>query len=280
MSVIIVTYNRAEILAETLKVWAEQDFKDFELIIVDDGSNDGTYDIISKLSDGLPFETRIYRQENKGPGAARNLALRYARGDIIMFVDDDAFPVRQLTLRHVYWHEKYPNAVVRGPVINFSNLEDLQLRPPRTLIEKLKAFSRNYFCTANVSIRKDYLEEVGGFNESFRRWQDTELAYRLRYRFKLRWIFDYNATVWHYKPTDSFKPGHHYREGVFAAKLLKLYPRDFRVKLRTGYYFPNCLLWRIALLEPFDKLLSVIGFERRLEYIRGFLDELKRPEEV
>jgi hypothetical protein len=84
-SVIIPTYNRAELLREALASMAAQNFKDFETIVVDDGSSDGTETVVRSCGFGVHF----LRQSNSGPGAARSFGLRHAQGRYIAFLDSD-----------------------------------------------------------------------------------------------------------------------------------------------------------------------------------------------
>ncbi|PYL17170.1 MAG: family 2 glycosyl transferase, partial [Verrucomicrobia bacterium] len=83
-SVVIPTYNRASYLRATLDSLQAQEFTDYETIVVDDGSTDGTLSILSET----PW-VRVLRQENKGPGAARNLGASQCSGQYIAFLDSD-----------------------------------------------------------------------------------------------------------------------------------------------------------------------------------------------
>ena len=76
VSVVIATYNRARFLPETIDSVLGQRFRDFELIVVDDGSTDDTPELLKSYGDRI----RILCQENRGPAAARNLGIRHARG--------------------------------------------------------------------------------------------------------------------------------------------------------------------------------------------------------
>ena len=84
-SVIVPTFNRAALLREAINSIARQTFRDFELFVVDDGSSDETEAVVTSC--GLPI--RFLRQENRGPGAARNLALHHAQGHYVAFLDSD-----------------------------------------------------------------------------------------------------------------------------------------------------------------------------------------------
>lgn len=85
---IIPTYNEKLVLEECVESLGAQSTTDFEIIIVDDGSVDGTIDILKNLEDSLP-RFKFFQQPHKGPGAARNLGARSAKGNILVFVDAD-----------------------------------------------------------------------------------------------------------------------------------------------------------------------------------------------
>src|SRR6266849_1500345 len=84
-SIVIPTYNRAQLLAHALESVWRQRFRDYEVIVVDDGSNDETQAYLH----GLNNKVRVIRQENRGPGAARNIGAHQAHGDYVAFLDSD-----------------------------------------------------------------------------------------------------------------------------------------------------------------------------------------------
>lgn len=88
ISVIIPTYNEKKVLEKAIESLGEQTYSDFEIIIVDDGSTDGTLEILENLSKTLK-DFSFYRQKHLGAGAARNLGASKAKGDILVFVDAD-----------------------------------------------------------------------------------------------------------------------------------------------------------------------------------------------
>jgi len=94
LSVIIPTYNESDVVSDCLDSLAKQSYKDFEVIVVDDGSTDKTWDLLSKLEKDNPLEKRnlrleILKQQHEGPGAARNLGVSKAKGEILVFIDAD-----------------------------------------------------------------------------------------------------------------------------------------------------------------------------------------------
>ena len=86
VSVIIPTYNRSNILNRTVDSVLNQNYSDFEVIVVNDGSDDNTSEIINSYDD--PRIT-LYEQENKGLSAARNKGINMSEGEYISFIDDD-----------------------------------------------------------------------------------------------------------------------------------------------------------------------------------------------
>lgn len=88
ISVIIPTYNEENVILECLKSLSKQSIKDFEIIVVDDGSTDNTYEILSKLKN-TKSELVLIKGQHEGAGAARNLGAKSAKGDALVFIDAD-----------------------------------------------------------------------------------------------------------------------------------------------------------------------------------------------
>lgn len=105
VSVIVPTYNRAHLIVPTLDSIYQQTYRPIELIIVDDGSDDGTVGVIQdwaghKGAVDTTFSVRYLRQDNAGPSAARNLGLRECSGEFIQFLDaDDILHNRKLAIQ-------------------------------------------------------------------------------------------------------------------------------------------------------------------------------------
>ncbi len=95
VSVIIPVYNASDSLGATLKSLQNQTFKDFEVVIVNDGSTDNSLEIIEEWINSIDIETRVISQENKGLGASRNTAIRTAKAGWLALLDADDM-----------WHER------------------------------------------------------------------------------------------------------------------------------------------------------------------------------
>lgn len=111
ISVVVPTYNKSAYLELSLQSWRDQTFRDYELIIVDDGSTDSTPDILSSFRDSLPI--RAQRTENRGRAAARNHGIALARGDLLVFCDDD----RVVHSEFLQAHLNAQDACVTGAVV-------------------------------------------------------------------------------------------------------------------------------------------------------------------
>ena len=195
LSIIIPTYNRKEILKKTLLSLCGQTSKDFEVIVADDGSNDGTGELIRTLE--LPYPILHIRQENSGRSAARNSGVLRSGGKILLFIDDHIITDKRLIEEHIKCHEKYNlkgARVIRGKVAFIKDINDIPLRTGYIEEGKIEIKSNDQdpfknFHTNNISICRDAFLEVGGFDEDFKEYglQDSEMGLRLKeagYKFK------------------------------------------------------------------------------------------------
>jgi len=120
ISVIVITYNRKELLKNCLKSLVNQNFdkEDYEVIVIDDGGNDGTKTLVKDFQRKFP-NVRYYYQINKGYGAARNNGLSKARHELVAFTDDDCIVEKDWLKKIDYCFYKFPTAsAIGGSVIN------------------------------------------------------------------------------------------------------------------------------------------------------------------
>jgi GT2 family glycosyltransferase len=211
LTVIVPTYNRCELLGRALREMLEQTVsaESYEIVVVDDGSTDDTPAVVEGVR--APEERlRYFRQENKGPAAARNLGVREARGEIVLFTGDDCLPDRRLLEEHLKAHERTGDVGVVGHV---SWHPELKITPFMAFLEEGAQFGFKqiadaedvapwHFYTANCSVRKHWLEEVGGFDEDFKHaaYEDVEVAYRMQKR-GLRIVYRVAARTYHHHET-------------------------------------------------------------------------------
>ncbi len=109
LSVILTTFNRAELLEQVLAGFAKQTTpkSDFEVIVVDDGSTPPVREVVDRFTDAI--QLKYLRQENSGLATARNAGIRAAEGRIVLFSDDDDVPSPELVAEHLRSHREYPD---------------------------------------------------------------------------------------------------------------------------------------------------------------------------
>ncbi len=192
VSIVIPTYNEEKTIGECLDSLSRQSFRDFEIIIVDDGSTDRTMSVLSELKiKNLKF--KILKQDHKGAGTARNLGVKHAVGDILVFVDvdmtfapdfiekliepisgDPTLPERLRGARGTFSKEEYvlnwDNVWARCWNINEGWME--QRRHPKHYPDKQKVFR---------AILKSEFDRVGGFDPKRGYTDDWSLSERLGY---------------------------------------------------------------------------------------------------
>ena len=186
VSIVIPTFNRKPILKKCLLALENQklnkDIDNYEIIVVDDGSTDGTNLWIKNNKQILPH-VAFYEQEHGGPALGRNLGVTKSKYEIIIFIDSDLIVLEDFLVCHVsklllHW-KKYNNkkCFTYGSVINTSNFKN-----PNSEKYKISDISFAYFATGNVAISRDLLLSVGLFDTSFSLygWEDLELGERLK----------------------------------------------------------------------------------------------------
>ena len=116
LSVVIPTRNRRALLARTLPTVLAQDLppKDYEVVVVSDGSTDGTVEFLQELSRTSPVTLRILDRPHQGIAAAENAGIDAARGLVVMILDDDTLCGSSLMRQHVAAHDGHAR-VVFGP---------------------------------------------------------------------------------------------------------------------------------------------------------------------
>ncbi|UCE36777.1 MAG: glycosyltransferase [Thermoplasmata archaeon] len=166
VSICIPTYNRKDYLKETLESILAQTYKDYEIVIVDDGSTDGTKDMIEKLRTPITY----HWQPNAGEPAARNKLLELAKGEFITFIDSDdlLFPyaIEQL-LETLYKHG--PDVIVYGTYIRIDEKgNQLKRKKGRLPSGNITAelFDRICVHSCGTMCKKKILPQAGGFDVS------------------------------------------------------------------------------------------------------------------
>jgi glycosyltransferase involved in cell wall biosynthesis len=189
-SVIVPTYNRLPILRKCLAALEAQTLPsgDFEVIVVDDGSSDGTQESLRNYDP--PFRFQYLRQANSGTGAARRNAVAHASGEYLLLMNDDTICDRDLLEQHLRAQTKYgsdrwavlgnfeyPAEARRRALTQYFCTEPFMF--PQVSMEAGCPYGYSHFITCNLSVRRDAVLEAGSFDSTYKLSEDTELGIRL-----------------------------------------------------------------------------------------------------
>jgi GT2 family glycosyltransferase len=197
VSVAVCTYNGSRTIRETLEATSRLEYPDYEVIVVDDGSTDSTPAIAAE------YDVRVIHTENRGLSSARNTAYQAATGEIIAYLDDDAYPDPHWLTYLAATFMRTGHAGVGGPNIpppSDGPIADCVANSPggptHVLLSDRKA---EHIPGCNMAFRRECLQEVGGFDPQFRiAGDDVDLCWRLHER---GWTLGFSpaAVVWHHR---------------------------------------------------------------------------------
>ena len=242
LTVIIPTYNRSDLLGRALAGLLDQTAapESYEIVVVDDGSTDGTAEVVAGVGAPEP-RLRYFRRVNKGPAAARNVGVREARGEIVLFTGDDCLPDKRLLEEHLRAHAGEAEVGVIGHVTWHPELE---ITPFMLFLEQGAQFGFNkiedaekvpawFFYTANCSVGRHWVEEAGGFDEEFKQaaFEDVELAYRMQ-KCGLRMVYRPEARTYHHHATTLEQ--HLLRQRICGRSAARLWRKHPELKTEVG----------------------------------------------
>jgi glycosyltransferase involved in cell wall biosynthesis len=181
VSVVIPTLNRRTTLQRLLQCISEQQAPEggFEVVVVDNGSTDGTADLLERVGRDYSLPFRHAHEPRPGPAVARNTGVRNSSGEVILFLGDDTEPQRSdLVARHAELHRRRPErsyAVLgrvtwdpRRPITPF--MRWLENGGPQFHYWRIRAGAVDpayYFYTAQLSLKRAVFDAAGGFDERF-----------------------------------------------------------------------------------------------------------------
>ncbi|MBF0318575.1 MAG: glycosyltransferase family 2 protein [Nitrospirae bacterium] len=258
VSAVIVSYNRREDIVETLTMLSRQNYKNIEIIVVDNASADGSPVMIKEL--GLPNLRLIQMEENVGV-KAYNSGFEAARGEFILILDDDSFPASDAIGKMVGKFNQYPTVgVVSFNVKDYSTFKNA----PATTASSPdgQPFNDDYimsFHGAGAGVRREVLEKAGGYPEEFFLYfNETDMALRVwnsGYR-----VESFPDIVCYHKSAQTNRTS---QRGPFY------YTRNIFWTIWKNY--PGTLMWKATSLMLFYVFYYSLE-QRTLVYIRALLD--------
>lgn len=196
-SVVVCSYNGAATIKDTMEGLMKLNYRNFEVIIVDDGSKDKTAKIVKEY----PF--KLISTVNRGLSSARNTGLKNAKGDIIAYIDDDAYPDKHWLDYLAYAYINTNHAAMGGP--NIIPAEDGPIArcvanaPGGPVHVLLTDEIAEHVPGCNLSVRRDVLEQIGGFDPIYRSaGDDVDVCWRIQ---KAGYTIGFHpsALVWHHR---------------------------------------------------------------------------------
>jgi len=249
-SVIVPVYNGEASIAGCLEALLRQDYprSDYEVIVVDDGSTDGTADEVSRYTGSQSPAVRCVKQANQGPAGARNHGAQAASGDILLFTDSDCSPEPD-------WISQMVGPLLADP--GLAAVKGAYKTRQTSLAARFAQleFEERYFKLGQqgdidfvdsyaAAVRGDIFREVGGFDTSFptANNEDVEFSYRMA-RLGHRMAFNPRAIVYHRHPDTLWK--------YFKSKFGRAYWRmavykSFPEKIGSDSYTPQSLKLQIS----------------------------------
>lgn len=271
LSIVIPTYNRLAILQKCLKALEQQQYDhiitNYEVVLVDDGSTDGTLNWLEENQLEFPH-VRLFCQSHQGPAAARNLGIEKANGEIIIFIDSDLVVTETFLQSHadslVEGYQTSDKVFTYGRVINTCNFENPTSEP-----YKITDFSAAYFATGNVAIARHWLIEAGLFDPQFQQygWEDLELGVRLK-KLGLTLIKCPDAVGYHWHPAFSLEQlpkliDREIQRGRMGVLFYQKHP-SFEVKMMIQMTILHQILWGLLSLGGRLNEKTMAGF---LQYL-------------
>ncbi len=197
ISVVVCSYNGARTIRDCLEGLARLAYPDYEVIVVDDGSTDATATIARE------YNCRLIRTPNRGLANARNTGLEAATGDIVAYLDDDAYPDPHWLTYLAATFLSMPHAGVGGPNIappGDGPIAECVARAPGGPVHVLVSDREaEHIPGCNMAFRKACLTAIGGFDPQFRTaGDDVDVCWRLR---ESGWTLGFHpaAMVWHHR---------------------------------------------------------------------------------
>lgn len=198
VSVIIPVYNRRKLLERAVQSVREQTYTDWEVLIVDDGSTDGTAEYAAELAAADPRIHTLRNTGSRGPGGARNVGIQRARGGFIAFLDSDDYWLPAKLAAQIDCFDRNPSAMAAGTDCYVGSLDEqarLTRRYPvidnarHTVFATIIANKQFWIYTPTVMLKRGAFDRIPLFDESLIRCEDLVM-----------WLMINEQFGWHYVP--------------------------------------------------------------------------------
>lgn len=275
VSVIIPTYNRADVITRCVNSVLNQTYKNIEIIIIDDGSIDNTREVILQYNKNIQY----HYQHNSGVSKARNIGASYAKGKYLAFIDsDDEWNSMKIELQVdeflcskdialVYCESQY---ISLDGVAKSTNADKLELNQTYTFLD---VFKNPYFGMPNVVVLKKAFDRVNGFDTSLQTAEDIDLFLRISIDSSVRKIN--KSLTYVYESRDSLSAGlNSYKDNIKVFNnLISCNPKLFddnlelvnTVMANLFLEYSRTLIWYGDYYESISKLFKSLSYKFNFE---------------
>jgi glycosyltransferase involved in cell wall biosynthesis len=187
VSVIIHTYNNEKFIAETVESVMNQTYKDYAVIVVDDGSVDGTRDAL------IPYmqKIRYHYKENGGIASAKNAGISLSETEFIAFLDhDDLWVPDKLQLQMEHFSENPQIGLVYAKYTSFRDGKELRTKPENGYSGWIfkELLSKSFIQTSTVVVKRECLDTVGPYDETFSLGDEYDMFLRIARKFQCGFV--------------------------------------------------------------------------------------------
>lgn len=254
ISVVIPLYNKAEYIAETIKSVLTQTFRNFELIIVNDGSTDSSLEVVKSFSDN---RIKIINKTNGGESSARNVGIKSSISPYVALLDADDLWEPTFLYEMAGLIERYPEAALFGSGYVFIDKNGCQRNPQIGLPPNFVGYINNYFelaitnplySSSSSVIKKFELDTIGMFDESLSKGPDLDMWIKIALNYKVAYLN---------------KPLSYYRLGSTKSAMGTNVERD------------RCLIWNLDRYSAYEQSNPSFKFfldSWRLAHIKNYLN--------
>jgi len=188
VSVVIPTYNRARIIPKAIDSVLSQTYPDYEIVVLDDGSTDGTRDLIGSYASG---KIRYFHQGNRGIAGARNAGIRQCAGAYIAFLDSDDYWLPDKLAQQMALFSRHPEYGLVATCcasVRYDGSFRATNRSGKSGWALQDLFKKNYIRTSAAVVTRQCLDAVGLFDESLRECEEYDLRLRIAAAFPIGFI--------------------------------------------------------------------------------------------
>lgn len=244
VSIVIPLYNKEQSICKTIESVLQQTYTDFELIVVDNGSTDGSLKEVSKIQDK---RMRLLHQPIRGVSAARNMGINAANTEYVALLDGDDLWDENCLMELVQLTQDFPGAGMCG--VNYADVVDGKILPyNQGLHEGYRNYVDNYFgtnhgdlfCASSVILKKNVAISLGLFDERIAYAEDLEFWYRIILNSKVAF---YNKVFAYYNKDAENRA----EENINA---------HFDIKKRMDYYIEKFVPY-LSVNKSFSKYINV-----------------------